>query len=135
MTAAGGVQVEGLDRLRRTMRQLGDDMANGWGAVNGRVASYVGATAATRAPRRSGLLAASWRPSGGKSVATVKFGGAAVPYANALHWGTGPRPGRRGPHNIAPSLFVTTAARDTEPVWFGYYYEALDAMLRQVRGK
>lgn len=135
MTTGGAVKVEGLDNLRRTLRRLGDDMTDGWGAVNARVASYVGASAAQRAPRRSGLLAASWRPSGGKSVATVRFGGAAVPYANAVHWGTGPRRGLRGPHNIPRTLFVTTAARDTEPVWFGYYYDALDQMLARVKGK
>ncbi len=139
MARFGAVEVEGLDELRRTLRGLGDDVVNGWASTNTKVASYVGSKSALAVPnttgRGTGWLASTWRPTGAKTGAQVSFGGAAAPYANAVHWGTGPRPGLRGPHNIAPSLFLTTTAVETEPEWFPWYAEELDKMLAKVRGQ
>lgn len=124
-------QVEGVRELRAALRKLGDDMED-FREVNSKVSSYVGATAAQRAPRQSGMLAASWRPGNAKTEATIRFGGASVPYANAVHWGTGPRPGRRGPHNIPASRFATEAAAATEPTWSDWFLQAIDqAMSRR----
>jgi hypothetical protein len=131
--AGGGFDVKGAARLRATLLGLGVDVQD-FKAIHDRVASYVGAEGAARAPRRSGLLAASWRPGSQKANATVRFGGAGVPYANAVHWGTGPRPGRRGPHNIRPTLFATSAAAETEPTWAEWYFTELEAMVSRVRG-
>lgn len=35
--------------------------------------------------------------------------GSRLKYANAVHWGTGPRTGRRGPHNIRRNPFLFDA--------------------------
>lgn len=133
MSDRAGYQVIGARELRASLKELGADL-NDFKGVHAQVASFVGAEGASRAPRRSGMLAASWRPGSAKTNATVRFGGAAVPYANAVHWGTGARPGRRGPHNIRPSLFATEAASDTEPTWVPWYLAELQNMVNKVRG-
>lgn len=131
---AAAFDVKGAKRLRATLLEYGISVQD-FKDVHARVASYVGAESAARAPRRSGLLASSWRPGSQKTQATVRFGGGVVPYANAVHWGTGARPGRRGPHNIRPSLFATRAAAETEPVWADYYMNELNRMLDRVKGE
>lgn len=128
------VEVVGGRRLRATLAELGIDMQD-FKSIHEQVASFVGATAAARAPRRSGMLAASWRPGSAKTRAVVRFGGSTIPYANAVHWGTGARAGLRGPHNIRPSLFATKAASETEPTWVPWYMAELDRMVGKVRGE
>lgn len=130
MASSNHVEIEGYGTLRATLRKAGADLED-MRTVNNQVAQFVGATAAQRAPRRSGLLAASWAPSNSKSQATVRF---PVPYANAIHWGTGARVGRRGPHNISPTLFATSAAADTEPTWGQMYRDRVQQVLDRVRG-
>jgi hypothetical protein len=127
------VQVEGVRELRASMRRLGQDV-NQFKDVHAKVGNYVGATAASGAPRRTGMLAASWRPGSAATQATIRFGGAGVPYAHAVHWGTGARAGKRGPHNIRPSLFAVNAAHATEPTWVPWYQAALQSMVNKVRG-
>lgn len=131
--ARAAVEVEGVRELRASMRRLGQDVHQ-FKDVHAKVGNYVGATAASGAPRRTGMLAASWRPGAAATQATVRFGGAGVRYANAVHWGTGPRPGRRGPHNIAPRPFAVNAAHATEPTWVPWYQDALQRMVNRVRG-
>lgn len=131
--AGGTVQVEGARELRASLRRLGDDLGD-FKDVHGKVSSYVGAEGASRAPRRTGTLAATWRPGSAATQATVRFGGAVAPYANAVHWGTGARPGKRGPHNIAPNPFAVTAAHDTEPTWVPWYQAEMQRMVNRVRG-
>lgn len=136
--ARAGVEVKGARELRASLTRLGVDVRQGFGGVHSQVASFVGATAAQRVPnttgRGTGWLASTWRGSGTKTRATVRFGGASAPYAGPVHWGTGARPGRRGPHNIRPSRFVTSAAADTESTWVGWYLDELDRMVGRVRG-
>lgn len=119
--------VEGVRELRAALTKLGAE-ASDFKTIHEKVAGYVGITAASRAPRQSGMLAASWRPGSAKANATVRFGGTRLPYANPVHWGTGARPGQRGPHNIAPNLFVTEAAADTEPTWAPWYLDELQRL-------
>lgn len=134
MAGRAQVEVVGGRRLRATLLELGIDVQD-FKSIHEQVASYVGATAAARAPRRSGMLAASWRPGAAKTQAVVRFGGAGLRYANAVHWGTGARAGLRGPHNIAPTLFATKAASDTEPTWVPWYMAELDRMVDRVKGE
>lgn len=124
------VTVEGMAELRAAFRKLGGDMEE-FRQVNAQVAGWVGPQAAQAAPRQSGMLAASWRPSGTIAAATIRFGGAAVPYANAVHWGTGPRPGRRGPHNIAPNPFAVRTVHATEAQWSSYYEDFVDRVIKE----
>lgn len=127
------VQVDGARELRSTMRRAGIDMGD-LKAAHAEAAQFVGSMSAARAPRRTGMLAASWRPTAGAAQGTVRFGNARVPYANAVHWGTGARAGKRGPHNIAPNPFVVNTAHDLEPTWLPIYLEAIEAIIDTIRG-
>jgi hypothetical protein len=132
-TAAPVYKVEGLPELRATLKRLGIDVQD-MKKAHTEVASYVGAEGAKRAPRRSGLLASSWRPGSSKTDATVRYGGAGIAYANAVHWGTGPRPGKRGPHNIRATLFAVDAVNETQSVWLSVYEALIDTYVGRVQG-
>lgn len=115
------VKVTGLPAVRRTLRQLDlgtDDLK----AANAAAASIVAAAAAARAPRRSGRLAASIRGNRAVGRATVKAGGAALPYAGPVHYGW-------PAHGIEPNPFVIDAAQATQPVWLAAYQADLDRLL------
>jgi hypothetical protein len=133
MAKRATVEVEGARQLRATLKKAGAQLED-FKEIHRQVGVYVEREAAHRAPRRSGALAASGRPGAAKTQATIRFGGARVPYANAVHWGTGPRAGLRGPHNIRRTLFATSAAKDTQPRWFEFYQEAVDRLLARVKG-
>lgn len=124
------VRVEGADTLARTLRSavraIGD-----LSQTNTKVAAGIGVAASQRAPRRTGRLAASGRPSGTATEAVLTFG---VVHASPIQWGVGPRRGLRGPHNISPTRFATEAAADTQPVWLDTYTERVQSVLDQVRG-
>jgi hypothetical protein len=130
---ASTIQVEGARELRASLKRLGvelDDLKE----AHVEVAGVVGRRAVSTAPKRSGRLAGTMRPGAAKAQAAVRFGGARAPYANAVHWGTGPRPGRRGPHNIARNAFAWEAAKDTQPEWEPIYAAAIDHLLALVKG-
>lgn len=126
----GGYKVEGVKELRAALKKSGDNLED-FRSVNTQVSSYVGATAANMAPRRTGMLAASWRPGSAKANASVRFGGGQVAYANPIHWGTGSRPGQRGPHNIPASRFAVNAIDRTEPTWLPWYMTFIDEILQR----
>ncbi len=119
------VRVDGARELRVALKQLGDDLED-FKDIHAQVGGLVIAAARARIRSRSGRLAASGRPGAAKTNATIRFGGARVPYAGAVHWGTGARRGLRGPHNIDPNQFAVDAAHDTEPAWTDLYYRALE---------
>lgn len=122
---AAQVQVEGLSRLLSALRQLGADLGD-MSEVNKQVGGIVIASAAPRIRSRTGNLAGSGRAGSAKASATVRYGGARIPYAGAVHWGTGPRIGMRGPHNIAPNRFAVEAAAATEPTWVELFWTELE---------
>lgn len=132
-TAAPSYTVEGLPELRATLKRLDIDLGD-MKSAHADVAQFVGAESAMRAPRRSGLLAASWRPGSSKTDAIIRFGGASTPYANAVHWGTGPRPGKRGPHNIRATHFAVDAVNETQQVWLSVYAALIDRYVGKVKG-
>ena len=47
------------------------------------------------------MLAGTIRARSTQTAGQVVLGTARTPYSQAIYWGTGPRHGRRGPHNIA----------------------------------
>jgi hypothetical protein len=133
MGTAAPYTVEGLPELRATLKRLGIDV-NDMKSAHAEVSQYVGAESAQRAPRRSGLLASSWRPGSSKTDAVIRFGGAGIPYANAVHWGTGPRPGKRGPHNIRATHFAVDAVNETQDTWISVYRDLIDTYVGRVQG-
>lgn len=124
------VEVRGAKELRRELKEV----ATGLGdlkSAHKAVGSIVGREASTTAPARTGRLAAGWRAGAAATRATVTF---RAPYANAVHWGTGPRSGLRGPHNIARRPFAWDAAVATRPEWLPEYESAIQSLLDDVKG-
>lgn len=123
---AAQVRVEGLPQLRRQLRQLQgnvDDLK----AANAAVAAFVAAAAASRAPKRTGRLAASVRGNKAVGRAQVRGGGARVPYAGPIHWGWPAR-------GIEGRPFVVDAAQATEPTWLPMYERAVQQAVDKVGG-
>lgn len=122
-----GVRVDGLPRLRRALKELGDDLGDLKDA-NAKAAQIVAAEASQRAPHRSGALAGSGRGNRAAGRATVTFGGARVPYAAPIHYGW-------AEHGITAHPFVFDAAQATEPEWLDAYSDDIDAQLAKVTGR
>lgn len=125
-TRRAGIEVEGASRLRKTLKAAGDDLSD-MKEAHAAAAQFVAHQAASRAPRVTGTLAGGVRGSGAASVATIRAGGARVPYANPIHWGWPAR-------NIAPQPFITEAAQATEGTWIELYERAADRALDKVKG-
>lgn len=120
------VEVRGARELRRTLRRAGIDLQD-LKEAHAQVGGIVAAAGRTSAPRRSGTLAGSIRASKAAASATVRAGGARVPYAGVIHWGW-PR------RNIAAQPWLSEAAQSTEPAWTSAYLEAVDKIIATVKG-
>lgn len=125
---AGGsqIKVEGGARLRRTLRQAGSDLQD-LAAAHSATAALVANAGRARAPKVSGRLAGTIRPSGTKTKAVVRAGFARVPYAGPIHWGWPAR-------NITAQPFLSDAATSTEPAWQNIYLQAVDRAISKVEG-
>lgn len=120
------VRVDGRRQLVRDLRRMGADVADVKDA-NAAAARIVAAAAAARAPKRTGRLAASVRGSRAVSRATVRAGGAALPYAGPIHYGW-------PAHNIVGQPFVTDAATETQTQWLPAYQAGIDKALDRIAG-
>lgn len=123
---ATSVSVAGLGKLRRALREAGvsvEDLKDAHAAVS----QLVAAAAASRAPRRSGRLAASVRGTRAAGKASVLAGGSAVPYAAPIHWGWPAR-------HIAAQPFASDAATQTESAWLPVYAAELERIADAVGG-
>lgn len=121
------VRVEGLNRLRSTMRKASLDMTQ-LRDLNRGAASRVAGVARGTAPRRSGRLAASVRASASQRAGTVRAGRKSIPYAGVIHWGWPKR-------NIKAQPWLVDAAKASEPAWIEDYLRGVEKMLDQVEGK
>lgn len=121
------IEVEGAKRLRRTLREAGDDLED-LKAAHAAAAKIAAEAAAALAPRRSGALAASVRSSGQKTAGVIRAGKKRIPYAGVIHWGWP----RRG---IPARSFLTEGAQRTESLWIPIYEKAIEHALDQIKGK
>lgn len=119
------LRVEGLRDLNRTLKKIADDAPKVLKEANLKAARLIVADALPRVPvgtspydRHPGALKASIKALATPTTARMKAGSAAVPYAPAVHWGTGPREGQKGPHNIKRNAFL---------------WDAREKLLREVR--
>lgn len=126
MSTETGIRIEGLDELARSMKRAGHDIDELKDA-HWRASQIVANAAASLAPRRSGHLAGSIRPTRQVKRARVQAGRASVPYAAPIHWGWPAR-------NIDASMFVTRAAQQTEAEWTKAYMEDVQKALDKVKG-
>ena len=124
------VQIEtiGLARLTASLGRLEGDLAD---IAPEDAARIIGTAASARAPKRSGALAASRFTSTTKGVVTIGFGAA---HAGPHNFGTGPRAGLRGPHNIRATRFLTGAATDKESAWIDSYMDEVETAIGKVKG-
>lgn len=129
--AGGGYglhEVEGGRQLRKTLREAGDDLTD-LKAAHRQAADIARDAAASAAPRRSGLLAATIRAAGTKTAGIVRVGNnTRVPYANPIHWGWGRR-------HIAANPFASRGAQASQPQWLPIYERVVDEALNQIKGK
>lgn len=126
MTATAGIQVQGAKELRATLKRAGEDLGD-LKAAHAEAAQLVTGVSRARAPKRSGRLASNVRGSGAATAATIRVGGASVPYAGPIHYGW-------PAHNIEPQPFITEAAQSTEPAWVALYDRAVEKILDRVKG-
>lgn len=115
------VQVEGARELRKALKAVEgglDDLKD----THTRIAAVVVPPARSGAPRRTGRLAGSIRGSGTKTTATIRAGGARLPYGGPIHWGWPAR-------HIKGQPFLTDAGKATEPTWTGIYLHDTQALV------
>lgn len=122
------VEVVGLDRLTASLRALKPALA---ALSPAEAARIIGTAAQRRAPKRSGRLAGSFASGTAAGRVSVSFG---VPYAGPINFGTGPRAGMRGPHNIRPTRFLTGAVSDQESAWLETYRDDAQTACDRVKG-
>jgi hypothetical protein len=120
------MEVEGSKALRRQMRAAGKDMQD-MKEANAAVGQIVVAASRPRAPVSTGNLAASIRANRAVGSATIKAGGARVPYAGPIHWGW-PR------RHIRAQPFLADGAKSSEPSWVATYEKAVDRILGKIKG-
>lgn len=121
-----GISVQGANRLRRTLRQAGDDLheLRDAHATAARIAAQA---SAALAPKRTGTLSATVRGSGTKTAGVLRAGFAKVPYAGPIHWGWPSR-------GITPQPFLSDGAQSSEGSWLPVYESAVDGAIKKVRG-
>lgn len=129
--------VEGLDELRRAIRQVQDTgLRQSLTDTNRRLARTIVDRALPFVPVRTGRLKASVRGLGNQRGAIGKAGGARVPYAPAIHWGRSAgninfRTGRasRGQGRIDGRPFLWQAAQSVEREVVDEYQDDLNRIL------
>lgn len=88
--AQPAIRVDGLDQLRKQLRQVKDkELDAEMKQIHLDLAREVVARALPDVPVRTGALKASVRAAGTVRDAVGRAGKASVPYAGAVHWGHG----------------------------------------------
>ncbi len=124
--AAGAITVEGAKQVRAGLKRAGLDVDD-LKAAHKAVADMIVERSDSRAPRRSGALAADVRAAGTAREAIVRVGRARVPYAGPIHWGWPKR-------NIAPNPWLWTTARNLEDRELSMYLDALQKIIDRIEG-
>lgn len=104
------VRVENLKELKRSLKGADKEVKSAMRKGNKEAAQIVAAQAKIEAPVRTGRLAAAIKAAAGLGDASVRAGGAKVPYAGPIHFGWMTRPNRSrgwrgGPIHPQPFLF------------------------------
>jgi hypothetical protein len=121
-----GVRVEGAAKLARTLRRAGHSLED-LKEANQDVAQFVVERADSRAPRRTGALAATARPARAAGRARVLAGRAGVPYAGPIHWGWEAR-------GIQAQPWIHDTALDNQTQIESMYLDAIEHVLDAIEG-
>lgn len=128
------VKVEGLKETRAAFRRINDSGVNkALREANKSAAQVVVDAALPNVPVLSGRLKSTVKALGSQTAGNAKAGGVKAPHAAAIHWGVGPRPGKRGPHNIARRPFLSDAAQERGAAIAEEYEVAIDRVFDLVR--
>lgn len=134
------MSIRGLPELRSGLKAISDQAPKELRKANLDAAKAVVARALPNVPVRTGKLRQSVKALATERAARMKAGGTvAVPYAPAVHWGTGSREGQRGPHNIKPNPFLWNARETLAKEMKADYEKVLEGVItdavrdRQVR--
>jgi hypothetical protein len=113
--------------LRSFLRRLPDKTeSDGLKQIHSKVARPVERQAKIVVPKRTGALAASIRRAKGSTkAATVRAGGARVPYAGPIHFGW-------KKHGISPQPFLSDALDDRHEQVLDMYQYELDRFIGQL---
>ena len=103
--AASGIYLKGLRETVRSLERFGVE-AEDLKAAFFKIGNAVADEAKTLAPKQSGALAASIRPSKTKNKSVIRAGSARVPYAGVLEYG--------GYNNIEPHNFMRGAIENKQ---------------------
>lgn len=125
------IEVEGQLELRKALRKADDDLPKELTAVHKKLAEMVVRDALPNVPvGPSGNLKKSVKSLASQTRAAAKAGTkSSVPYAPAVHWGTGPRSGLKGPHNIARRPFLWDALNRARKDIEREFEEAMDDLM------
>lgn len=118
-----GIRVEGLREKIRALEAAGVSVTD-LKEVFGGIAKDAARLAASKAPRRTGRLAASIKGSRAKNKAVVRAGRAKVPYAGAVNYGWPAR-------NIAGRQFMQKADKAIRPTLRPRIDTALRTLMRE----
>jgi HK97 gp10 family phage protein len=121
MTVQGsGLEITGLRETIRNLEKYGAEVSDLKAAFR-TIGNIVVDEARSRAPKVSGALASSIRPSNTKNKSVVRVGSARVPYAGVIHFGW-PR------RHIQENQFLYSAAEAKQ----GQVLEALSRELEAI---
>lgn len=116
------VTVKGIGRLNRALAKAGSDAQNMRDLMHS-IGMIAVRDAQGRVPYDTGQLQASIRAGRGKTKAVVRAGGARVPYAGVIHYGT---PGGE----YSPSPYLLTAIQAQRGRILDRFNQGLDEILR-----
>ena len=102
MSSPVAVEVVGLSKVLRQMKQIDPDLVAQIKAANRDIADDVVTTARTLSPKETGTLAGSLRPGAPNRTGIVRAGSRKVPWAGPIHFGWRAR-------NIKPNPFLYDA--------------------------
>lgn len=117
------VEIEGLRTTIRNLERLGVAVSDLKAAFK-KIGSIITADAQRQAPRKSGALAGSIRPSNTKNKAVVRAGSARVPYAGVQHYGWPAR-------NIEGHPYLTNAVANKQVEAVNTLDEELANLIKQ----
>ena len=121
--AKPSIEVEGLNELRKALRQAKDKELNEtMREIHRELAREIVQRALPNVPVKTGELKATVRAAGTIRDAIGRVGKATVPYAPPIHWGW-PR------RNIKPNPFLVDAAQNIERDIVDRYDKAVSDML------
>jgi phage gpG-like protein len=121
---ASGVHLKGLREAVRSIEELGVEVQDLKAAFK-KAGDLIAGVAKGRAPKKSGALAATIKPSNTKNKSVIRAGSAKVVYAGVIHYGW---PG----HNIEPHPYLTDAVAEKQDEAVDVVEKELNKLIRSL---